>query len=216
MALQAPTKLTKKQIEAHAGLRLPAEVLQLLKVTRIHCNPEIALVHQHLAGRFVLRGEESGGAVNGVGAYCGYVDEGSKPLSWLQPIDTVGVNGSHALVIAPFLVRVQMVRVEHTYNLLITRHFLRIVTGRKKPSLESATLFRGRQGTLALDLWGKDASFRGRICPVFYSYAGEAVTIPSEYAQAVVTVTAAVSCVGCKHSHLLQPPTGNQVEEPAG
>src|ERR1700743_471545 len=72
-------RLTKKQIEAQAGLRLPTEILQLLRDTRIRCNPAVALVHQHFAGRYVLRGEESGGAVNGIGAYCGYVDERGQP-----------------------------------------------------------------------------------------------------------------------------------------
>lgn len=213
MTLQPSMRLTRKQIEARAGLRLPAEVLQLLKDTRIRCNPAIAIVHQDLAKRYVLRGEESGGAINGIGAYCGYVDERGKPLSWLQSIDSVALNGSHALVIAPSLVRVHMVRVEHTYNLLITRHTFHTQPDKKEPALESVTLFRGRQGTLALDLWDKDASFKGRICPIFYSYAGEAVTIPNEYVEAVVIATAAVSCVGCKHSHLLQPPSAQQTEE---
>jgi hypothetical protein len=216
MAVQAPEKLTKKQIESHAGLRLPPDVVQLLGTTRIQCNPGISIVHQHLAGRYVLRGQESGGAVHGIGAYCSYVDEVGKPLSWLQPVDTVGVNGPHALVIAPSLVRVQMVRVEHTYELLMTRHSLKAAPDRSKPALESFTLFRGRRGTLALDLWDKDSSYKGRICPVFYSYSGEPLTIPSEFAHAVVAVTEAVCCVGCRHSHLLQPAVATDQSRVAG
>jgi len=205
MADQEPKPLTKKQIEARAGLRLSAEALQSLQTSRIHCTPDISIVHQPLAGRYVLRAEESGGAVYGIGAYCGYVDETGKPLAWLQPVDTIAVNGRHAIVIAPSLVRVQMIRVEHTYELLITQHQLRTLPGRSRPSLETTSVFRGRQGTLALDLWDKDASSKGRTCPLFYSYSGEPLTIPNEFAHAVVAITEAVCCVGCRHSHLLQP-----------
>lgn len=205
MADQKP--LSKKQIEARAGLRLSAEVLESLKTSRIHCTPDVSIVHQPLAGRYMLRAEESGGAVYGIGAYCGYVDDTGKPLAWLQPVDTVAVNGRHAVVIVPSLVRVQMIRVEHTYELLITQHALRMLPGRTRPTIESTALFRGRQGTLALDLWDKDASSKGLICPVFYSYSGEPLAIPNQFAHAVVAVTEAVCCVGCRHSHLLQPAT---------
>jgi hypothetical protein len=40
---------------------------------------------------------------------------------WLHPLDGIGVNGVHALVVAPILVRVEMFRRGHTYDVLIAR-----------------------------------------------------------------------------------------------
>jgi hypothetical protein len=206
MAERQAKKPTRKEVEARAGLRLSADILESLRVTRIHCNADLSIVHQHLARRYVIRGEECGGAVPALGAYCGYVDERGQPLSWLQPVDTVGVNGRHAVVIAPSLVRLHMVRVEHTYDLLITRHWLELAPNRTRPTLESSVLLRGRQGTLALDLWDKDSVSRGRVRPLFYSYSGEPLQPPDAFEQAILDITVSVCCIGCKHSHLLQPP----------
>ena len=34
------------------------------------------------------------------------------------------MNGVHAIVVAPVLIRLEMLRIERTYDLLITRHSL--------------------------------------------------------------------------------------------
>lgn len=200
-------KAQKKEIEARFGLRLAPDALAALAKTGIYCNADISIVHQQMARRYVLRGEESGGAVSTIGAYTSFVSEDGKPLSWLQPVETVGPNGRHAIVIAPSFARLQMVRVEHTYDLLITLHRLVLAPGRTKPTIDSTIVFKARQGTLALDLWDKDAASRGGICPVFYSFAGDALRIPAEFQEATLVLTAAVCCVGCHHVHLLQPPS---------
>ncbi|HET6843495.1 MAG TPA: hypothetical protein VFK06_17715 [Candidatus Angelobacter sp.] len=207
-------KAQKKEIEARFGLRLAPDVLAALSKTGIYCNADISIVHQQMARRYVLRGEESGGAVSTIGAYTSFVSEDGKPLSWLQPVETVGPNGRHAIVIAPSFVRLQMVRVEHTYDFLITRHRLVLAPGRTKPTIDSTIVFKARQGTLALDLWDKDATSRGGICPVFYSFAGDALTIPTEFQEATFVLTAAVCCVGCHHVHLLQPPAVDVAQVP--
>jgi hypothetical protein len=77
--------------------------------------------------------------------------------------------------------------------------------GGKRPQLDSSILFYGRRGTLEMDLSSKDAEFRGQVSPVFYSRSGEPACLPSQFQDAVVRITAAASCVGCRHSHLLQP-----------
>jgi hypothetical protein len=46
------------------------------------------------------------------------VAEDGNALPSLQRVDSVGVNGVHAIVITPFLVRVEMIRIERTYDLL--------------------------------------------------------------------------------------------------
>jgi hypothetical protein len=35
-----------------------------------------------------------------------------------------------------------------------------------------------------MELWGKDAAFRGTVCPVFYTRAGERVMLPSDFQDA--------------------------------
>jgi hypothetical protein len=158
-----------------------------------------------LAKRYVLRGVESGGAVADLGAYSSFVDEHGTALGWLQRVDSVGVNGVHAVVVAPVLVRVEMLRVERTYDLLITRHSLVTTGAGQRPRLESLIVFYGRRGTLEMELWGEDAAYRGSLAPVFYSRAGEIAALPLQFQPAAALITAAVCCTGCRHCHLLQP-----------
>jgi len=56
-----------------------------------------------------------------------------------------------------------------------------------------------------MELWGKDAGFRGAASPVFYSRSGEALRVPREFQGAAARISAAVCCVGCRHCHLLEP-----------
>jgi hypothetical protein len=186
-------------------LRLPALTLKRLRSAGIYCQPSISIEHQHLAKRYILRGVESGGAVADLGAYSSFVHEHGTALGWLQRVDSVGVNGVHALVVAPVLIRVQMLRVERTYDLLITRHNLVTTVAGQRSRLESSIVFYGRRGSLEMELWGKDAAYRGTVAPVFYSRAGEIATLPAEFQNAAALITAAVCCAGCRHCHLLQP-----------
>lgn len=198
--------LDQREVLARQGLRLPAVTLKQLRGAGIYCQPSVSIEHQHLAKRYVLRGVESGGAVAELGAYASFVDSQGGPLPWLQRVDSIGVNGVHAIVVAPVLVRVEMLRIQRTYDLLITLHSLATSAGNQRPRLESAILFYGRRGSLEMELWGKDAEFRDAVCPVFYSRSGEAVTLPSELQRAAVLIASAVCCVGCRrHCHLLEP-----------
>jgi hypothetical protein len=94
------------------------------------------------------------------------------------------VNGLHAVVVAPVLVRVEMLRTGRTYELLI---------------------FHGR---LELDLAGKDKDKdkAGTVLPTFYSRAGEEVRIPKRFRPVVRAIVGAVHCNGCFHCHYVRPP----------
>ena len=140
-----------------------------------------------------------------LGAYSSFTDEQGNALAWLQRVDTVGVNGVHAIVVAPVFIRIEMLRVERTYDLLITRHSLQTTGVGQRPRLGSSIIFYGRRGTLEMELWGKDAAFRGTVCPAFFSRSGEALPVPVDFQNAVSCISAAVCCVGCRHCHLLQP-----------
>jgi hypothetical protein len=180
-------------------------VLTRLRDANIYCQPTVSIEHQNVTGNYVLRGVESGGAIADLGAYSSFIGDGSETLSWLQRVDSIGVNGVHAVAVAPVLVRLQMLRIERTYDLLITRHSLSESINGKKSRLVSSVLFYGRRGSLELQLWGKDAGFRGTVCPVFYTRAGESAMLPERFQAAVTRMTAAVCCLRCRHCHLLCP-----------
>ena len=211
-------ELDHHELLARQGLRFPVIILRHLRSAGIYCQPTVSIEHQHLAKRYVLRGVECGGAVADLGCYSSFTDEQGNALAWLQRVDTVGVNGVHAIVVAPALVRIEMLRVQRTYDVLITRHGLRGVGQNQRPRLESSILFYGRRGTLEMELWGKDAAFRGAVCPAFYSRSGEALSVPVEFQDALARISAAVCCVGCRHCHLLEPrvftPGASQINAP--
>src|SRR2546428_8683007 len=93
-----------------------------LQEAGILCQPEVSLQYQTLAKRSVLRGVESGGAIKEIGRYVTFCDERGERIAWLQPIDSVGVNGRHAVVIARGLVSVEVFRVRNTYDVLIAKY----------------------------------------------------------------------------------------------
>ncbi len=120
--------------------------------------------YQTLAKRSVIRGVESGGATKAIGRYVTYCDETGDQMTWLQPIDSVAVNGRHAIVIAPSLVSVEVFRVRNTYDVLITTHDIaQSSEGRRPCRIESG--LRGREGHLPLDLTGEDMQAAGQIVP---------------------------------------------------
>jgi hypothetical protein len=113
-------------------------------------------------------------------------------------------------VLTTNLVRIQVVRVLHTYDLLITQHALDLFDNAHRPKLANSILFYGRQGTLELDLWGKDKELRGGVFPVFYDRGGDQLSIPAQFTAAVRNAVAGATCCGCTHSHLLAVPVADQ------
>ena len=187
------TRSTQGRDEARQGLTLPRRALRRLTEVGIYANPAVSLEHQHRGHRYVVRGIESGGAVEEIGHYVTFCDQGGAPLVWLHPLDSVGVNGVHALVIASTLVRVEMLRVGHTYDLFITQHSPGLSDHRKRPPLESKILFRAHEGYLALDLVKENKDQRGSVMPAFHSRAGELLPVPVEFEAVVKAITGAAS-----------------------
>jgi hypothetical protein len=197
----------KRLPDAH-GLRLTRQALRVLKERGIFAHSPVSLEHQHLAKRYVVRGLESGGAAGDVGRYVTFTHADGQPVEYLHPVEAIGVNGLHAIVVATELVRVEMLRKGRTYELLVTQHRSGIASDGRRPPLETKVLFRGIHGRLELDLSGKDKSQAGAVLPVFYSVAGEEVTIPRRFHAAVRAITKAVNCVGCSHCHFSRAPKG--------
>ena len=189
------------------GLRLPRRALRILRERGIFAQSSVSLQHQHLASRYVVRGMESGGAAGDIGRYVTFAQEDGRPIEYLHLVEAIGVNGIHAVVIAPVLVRVDTVRKGRTYELLITQHLQGKTDNGRRPQLETTTLFRGFHGRIELDLWGKDKSQAGLVVPTFYSLAGEVMAIPEAFIEVVRASVKGATCCGCSHSHYLLKPS---------
>ena len=188
---------------ARRGLLLPAETLKQVRKTGIRCRPQLDVVYQQQAKAWKLRGEESGGAVELLGHYVGFVGVDGCPLPWLQRVQNFLPNGMHAVIVADDFVRIEMFRFENTYDLLITKHWLEQRAG-QRAEMRNTVLFLGRNGFLETELWGKDGAFRGGAMPHFLTRSGEPGPPDSQWIDATLKATEAVCCCGCRHSHLLE------------
>lgn len=206
MTMEANPKLNIR------GLRLPPPAVKRLGETGIFARPEVSLEYQSLTKRYVVRGVESGGAVAELGRYVTFAGEDGEQLSWLQPIDSLAVNGVHAVVVAPAFTRVEMFRMGRTYELAVTRHWPSAVQNGSRPKLLAEEVFRGANGYLGLELWGKDKALAGTVLPQFFTRAGEEIEIPAAFVAAAKTLTAAVNSIGCTSSCYLTAPTTAAVE----
>jgi hypothetical protein len=194
------------------GLSLPSATLQALQRRGIYCTPGVTVEHQHLAKRYVLRGVESGGAVADMGRFCAYLSADGLPLPWLQTIDSLAVNGRHAIILAESLVRVEMLRMIRTCELSISLQALSLQPGRIRPEITSKSMFRGHDGFLPLELWREEhRTLRGQLAPVFYTRSGEPMEFPRRFEEAIRKITSAVCCIGCKHTHVGVPPQADEV-----
>ena len=197
----------KQDSLASRGLTLSRRVLRRLNEVGIFAQPQVSLEHQHLAKRYVVRGIESGGAVKDLGRYVTFCGPEGEPLPYLHPIDAIGVNGVHAVVVAPLLVRIELFRAGRTCQLFITKHEPGKVEHDRRPPLENRILFRGVNGLVDLELLRAASDLARRsVMPEFWSRAGEMLGFPAVFAAAVGAATKGVSCVGCSHSHYLVTP----------
>src|SRR6516164_6216922 len=188
------------------GLTLPFRALRRLREAGIFARAGVSLEYQQLAKHYVVRGVESGGAIDNLGHYVTFCGEDGTPLAWLHPLDGIGVNGVHALVVAPILVRLEMFRRGQTYDVLIAHFAPGPRTNGRRPALQPTTILHGAQGYLAVDLVKRQRNRRGLEIPTFYSRAGELLPIASQFEPVVRAVTAGANCVPCVHSHYLCAP----------
>ena len=176
-------------------LVLPKMMVRKLEGAGVYCQTWVTAERQMRAGRWVLRGVESGGSTREVGRYISFFSPDGGRLPWLQKMDRVGSNGVHAVLVGDELVSVEMARIEQTYELLIVRYTLGAPGPAKKPPIESKVVFRGIDGQLSEELRKQG------LAPEFFSRSGEVRPIPEAFCDAVNLVTAGVSCQNCKHCH---------------
>jgi hypothetical protein len=196
------------------GLRLSRHALRVLRERGVFAQSSVSLQHQQLANRYVVRGVESGGAAGDIGRYVTFAQEDGRPIEYLHPVEAIGVNGVHSVVVSPVLVRLDMLRKGRTYELLITRHAAGQADNGRRPPLEDTVLFRGVHGRLELDLSGRDKAQAGAVLPTFYSLSGEEIAIPEEFAPAVRASVKAANCSGCCHPHYVCGPPKKEKGRP--
>jgi hypothetical protein len=91
--------------------------------------------------------------------------------------------------------------------LAITFHTLSAVPDGRRPKISSKLLFRGRDGVLCVDLWKEEhRDLRGKLAPTFCNRAGEPLTPPPQFEDAIRRITVTACCVGCRHAHVGVPP----------
>src|SRR5260370_33917921 len=152
----------KQDSMARRGLTLSRQVLRRLNEVGIFAQSQVSLEHQHLAKRYVVRGIESGGAIKDLGRYVTFCGPDGESLPYLHPIDAIGVNGVHAVVVAPVLVRIELFRAGRTCQLLVTKHEPGKVECGGRPPLENRVLFHGVNGLVDLHLFRAGGAWAGR------------------------------------------------------
>ena len=207
--------MSERKFNAAWGLPLSRNALRVLKNVGIYALPMVSLEHQHLAKRYVVRGLEAGGAIQELGRYITFAGPGGERIEYLHAVESIAVNGLHAVVIAPLLLRVDMLRKGRTCEVLITEHKPGTSDNRARPKLENNILFRGVHGRIELDLWGKDKAEAGSVLPTFYSLAGEPVSIPKKFIGVLKAAARGANCLRCEHSHYLLRPRAAAARIPA-
>ena len=155
--------------------------------------------------RFVLCAEESGGATDNIGHYCGFLPLAGDPTFFVRPVTQAMPNTVHADVSAASIVSIEMLRYGTTYTLNIFLHWLTASPGRDVlPAHRQKLIFSANRGVLSKPLWqdGKTAQV-GAYLPAFHRRTGDPLLIPHSLHEAVSAITDAVCCVGCRKSHFL-------------
>jgi len=170
-------------------------------VARARMKIDFSATHR----RFVLCAEESGGATDNIGHYCGFLPLTGDPTFFVRPVTLAMPNTVHADVSAASLVSLEMLRYATTYTLNIFLHWLTDSQGPDVlPAHRQKLLFSANRGILSKPLWqdGKTAQV-GAYIPAFHRRTGDPLLIPSALHEAVGVLTDAVCCVGCRKSHFL-------------
>jgi len=198
-----------RQVLDDRGVSLPQEYRQELRRLRITAWRAMSIASSSHGP--VVRGTESGGAVEQIGHYLTFAAENGQPLEWLHPQDAIAPNQTHAVVVAPALLRIEVFRLQRNYEVAITKHTTKTVDG--KPKLVSSMAFRGH-GFLGLELWNKEKAFRGAVLPTFTTRGGDEIPVPEAYQAALKAAVEGASCLGCRHSHYLQARLNNNKSSP--
>jgi hypothetical protein len=93
--------MAKQRFTGTAGLPLPRRAVRVLRERGIFAHAIVSVEHQQLAERHVLRGLESGGSTGDVGRYVTFARTDGQGLECLHPVESIAVNGLHAISLSP-------------------------------------------------------------------------------------------------------------------
>lgn len=102
-----------------------------------------------------------------IGRYVTFCGQHGESLPYLHPIDALGVNGLHAVVIAPVLVRVEILRMGQTWDLLITSHEPDRTENGRQLGLVNTVLFLRWTGFLTAGGGDLDPAVFSVVAPTF-------------------------------------------------
>src|SRR5258708_38679776 len=88
---------------------------------------------------------------------------------------------------------IDLFRAGRTCQLLITKHEQGSIEKAGRPSLKNSLVFRGMDGFLDVELWGKDRELAGSATPEFWASGGGRVEIPEAFRSEVRGATHVVS-----------------------
>jgi hypothetical protein len=194
-----------------AGVRIRAHEANLLRNTGIYARPFLSLEHQGLARRYVVRGVESGGATEELGHYVTFASADGDAVEHLQTVDSLRLNGAHAVIIAPALVRIEVFRFRRTCNLCISLHEPVPDLAGRRPKLHAEHLFYAKEGCLDVSPVDPPEKSGGSMIPRFFSRSGEALAIPERFNNAVIAACIGATCIGCSHPHYSKRQLGMEV-----
>jgi hypothetical protein len=107
--------MAKEKFTGTVGLPLARRAVRTLRDRGIYAHSLVSVEHQQLARRYVIRGLESGGSAGDAGRYVTFAAEDGQSLEYLHPVEAIGVNGLHAVVISTAILRADMLRKGRTY-----------------------------------------------------------------------------------------------------
>jgi hypothetical protein len=83
--------------------------------------------------------------------------------------------------------------------------------GHTRPASPTAPLFRGHQGTLAVELWNaENKPCAERLRRSSTPRPARVLDLPERFDEAIRKITGAVACLGCKHTHIAVAPASNK------
>ena len=211
-----------KDVFKPLNLDLVEEVKDRLRMERIYVDWRMSCEMQRQSKQWVIRATESGGAVGDIGYYLGYCGLKGERLRLSYELATLTFNGMHAVVVAPELVKVEMLRIDRNYQLMLSRHVrtaktkLDKKTGKPRRWILNYLQFISVHGSLDLELWGKDKKLSGLVEPVFKNRLGEIVQPPEAFLPAVRAATQGVNTLKCRKALLLSKEAVDWQNTPVG
>jgi hypothetical protein len=180
-------------------------IVKELRLRGISTNTRVIVVHQKKTGRWLISGEEGGGAARGIstkgnrvgelGHYVGYVGIAGVPLTSI-PIHSFLPNRTFRNVFANDVLRVEAFRYEGSCNITVSSYRLHSALPGLAPKLYLKVLFRGYNGVLNA----------GATVPTFFDNTGEADEIPSILLPLIQAAVKGVTTVPNHRAHCIALP----------